>query len=57
MKMANIEAAFDFMFTNPKNEHGVRMFKVFSIVFLNICIFLLLFLVVVFRPVLLFHCE
>ena len=24
MKMANIDAAFDFMFTSPKNEHGVR---------------------------------
>ena len=25
MKMANMDAAFDFMFTNPRDEHGVSI--------------------------------
>ena len=25
MKMANMDSAFDFMFTNPKNDRGVRI--------------------------------
>ena len=26
MKMANLDAVFDFMFTDPKDEEGVRIF-------------------------------
>lgn len=29
MKMANIDAVFDFMFTNPKKENGVRISQTF----------------------------
>ncbi|XP_014665283.1 PREDICTED: cap-specific mRNA (nucleoside-2'-O-)-methyltransferase 1-like [Priapulus caudatus] len=38
MKMANIDAVFDYMFTNPKDEHGMSLVKPSELVyFADIC--------------------
>ena len=35
MKMANMDSAFDFMFTSPKDATGVSSHVVFSIIILK----------------------